>query len=74
MDIFSFTFTAQVIECNHSYDKRCHTTYVTNYEAQQEEDCEENFQKTCFIHYEQVALRTVVFDGWIKYFLSGCIQ
>ena len=57
-----------VVQCDHSYDKRCHTTYVTNYEAQQEEDCEENFQKTCFIHYEQVALRTVVFDGWIKYF------
>ena len=56
MEIFvAFIFSAQVIECNHSYDKRCHTTYVTNYEAQQEEECEENFQKTCFIHYEQVA-------------------
>ena len=55
MEIFvAFIFSAQVIECNHSYDKRCHTTYVTNYEAQQEEECEENFQKTCFIHYEQV--------------------
>ena len=49
-----------VVQCDHSYDKRCHTTYVTNYEAQQDEDCEENFQKTCFIHYEQVALRNAL--------------
>merc|ERR1712128_220040 len=33
-------------------DKRCHTTYVTNYESQQEEECEENFRKSCFIEYE----------------------
>ena len=24
-----------VVQCDHSYDKRCHTTYVTNYESQQ---------------------------------------
>merc|ERR1719260_639666 len=23
-----------VVQCDHSYDKRCHTTYVTNYESQ----------------------------------------
>merc|ERR1719508_5262 len=44
-----------VVQCDHSYDKRCHTTYVTNYESQQEEDCEENFRKNCFIEYEQIA-------------------
>merc|ERR1712212_996431 len=38
-----------VVQCDHSYDRRCHTTYVTNYESQQEEDCEENFRKNCFI-------------------------
>ena len=27
-----------VVQCDHSYDKRCHTTYVTNYESQQEEE------------------------------------
>merc|ERR1712025_1275046 len=35
-----------VVQCDHSYDKRCHTTYVTNYESQQEEECEENFRKS----------------------------
>merc|ERR1712055_784170 len=34
-----------VVQCDHSYDRRCHTTYTTNYESQQEEECEENFRK-----------------------------
>merc|ERR1712083_511771 len=41
-----------VVQCDHSYDRRCHTTYVTQYESQQEEECEENFRKNCFIEYE----------------------
>merc|ERR1712025_793798 len=49
-----------VVQCDHSYDKRCHTTYTTNYESQQEEDCEENFRKTCFIAYEQIAFNETV--------------
>ena len=49
-----------VIQCDHSYDKRCHTTYVTNYESQQEEDCEENYRKNCFIEYEQIAFNETV--------------
>ena len=49
-----------VVQCDHSYDKRCHTTYVTNYESQQEEDCEENFRKSCFIEYEQIAFNETV--------------
>jgi len=44
-----------VVQCDHSYDKRCHTTYVTNYVSQQEEECEENFRKNCFIEYEKIA-------------------
>merc|ERR1712025_243720 len=46
--------------CDHSYDKRCHTTYVTNYESQQEEDCEENYRKSCFIEYETIAFNETV--------------
>jgi len=48
------------IQCDHSYDKRCHTTYVTNYESQQEEECEENYRKNCFIDYEQIAFNETV--------------
>merc|ERR1712025_74552 len=49
-----------VIQCDHSYDKRCHTTYTTNFESQQEEECEENFRKTCLIEYEQIAFNETV--------------
>merc|ERR1711962_1677979 len=40
-----------VIECKHSYSQKCHTTYTTDFEPQQEEECEENFIKNCFIDY-----------------------
>lgn len=43
------------ITCKHSYDKKCHTTYTTDYEPQQEEECDETFTKSCFIEYKQVA-------------------
>merc|ERR1712198_516615 len=49
-----------VVQCDHSYDKRCHTTYTTNYESQQEEECEENFRKNCFIEYEKIAFDETV--------------
>lgn len=44
-----------VIECKHSYTEKCHTTYTTDFEPQQEEECEENFIKNCFIEYKKVA-------------------
>jgi len=43
------------IECKHSYDQKCHTTYTTDFEPQQEEVCEENFIKECFIEYKKQA-------------------
>lgn len=43
------------IECHHSYDERCHTTYTTDYEPQQVENCDENFVKECHIEYEDKA-------------------
>jgi len=49
-----------VMQCDHSYDRRCHTTYTTSYESQQEEECEENFRKTCFIEYEKTARNETV--------------
>merc|ERR1712002_705095 len=50
----------ETVQCDHSYDRRCHTSYVTNYESQQEEECEENFRKNCFINYEQIAFNETV--------------
>merc|ERR1711936_544976 len=50
----------EVLTCDHSYDNRCHTSYVTRYEPVQEEDCEEKFKKTCYIEYEQKAYSETV--------------
>ena len=30
---------------DHSYDKRCHSSYVTSFVSVQEEECDENFKK-----------------------------
>ena len=50
----------EVITCDHSYDRRCHTSYVTTFQAQQEEECEDNFQKTCEITYSPQATNVTV--------------
>jgi len=49
-----------VVTCKHSYSEKCHTTYTTDFEPQQEEKCEENFQKSCFIEYRKVASEETV--------------
>jgi len=54
------TVYEEVLECDHSYDKRCHTSYTTTFEAQQEEECTENYRKNCFIAYEKIAFNTTV--------------
>ena len=60
VEMVEHTETDEVVQCDHSYDKRCHTTYVTNYESQQEEECDENYRKNCFIEYEQKAITETV--------------
>lgn len=60
----------EVEQCDHSYDRKCHTTYVTEYESQQEEECEDNYKKSCDITYSpqannvtvQVCMRPLVKD------------
>merc|ERR1712029_342779 len=49
-----------VIECKHSYSEKCHSTYTTDFEPQQEEECEENFVKNCFIEFRKVASQETV--------------
>ena len=44
---------------------RCHQTFVTQYESQQEEECEENFRKNCFIEYEKIAFNETVTSNQI---------
>jgi len=49
-----------VVKCDHSYDRRCHTTYVTNFVSQQEEECDDNYRKNCFIEYEKFAFNETI--------------
>ena len=44
-----------VVTCKHSYSEKCHTTYTTDFQPQQEEECNENFRKNCFIEYKTIA-------------------
>ena len=52
--------TEEQVECHHSYDQKCHTTYTTDFEPQSEEKCEETFKKNCFIEYSKTAVNETV--------------
>jgi len=49
-----------VVSCEHSYDRRCAKTLKTNYKPFQEEICQENYVKSCFIEYQQTAQNVTV--------------
>ena len=34
----------EVMRCDHSYDKRCHTTYFTDYVPHYQQECQEKFR------------------------------
>merc|ERR1712200_15936 len=41
-----------VVQCDHSCDRRCHTTYTTNYESQLVKDCDVQGPEICRTEYE----------------------
>ena len=47
-------FSNSAICPTYSYSQKCHTTYTTDFVPEQEEKCEENFKKNCFIEYREV--------------------
>ena len=49
-----YTDYTEVMTCNHKTQERCHTSYVTRFEPHQEQRCDEKFEKSCTIHYEDV--------------------
>ena len=49
-----------VLECTHRNIEKCHYTYVTQFSPSQEEECEENFEKSCQITFRQEAVRNTV--------------
>jgi len=61
----------EILTCDHSYDKRCHTSYITKYEPHQEQECDEKFRKVCTIEYEQKAVHEMV-EVCITPFVKDC--
>jgi len=44
-----------ILECTHKNVEKCHYTYITQFNPTQEEECEENFEKSCQITFRQEA-------------------
>ena len=49
-----------ILECTHKNVEKCHYTYVTVFNPQQEEQCEENFEKSCQITFRAEATTETV--------------
>merc|ERR1711971_679732 len=60
MSIIEETQFDNLETCNHSYQKKCHTTYVTQYQPYQEEECKESFKKSCHLSMEKATVKEQV--------------
>ena len=49
-----------ILECTHKNVEKCHYTYITLFNPAQQEECEENFEKSCQITFRQEASRETV--------------
>ncbi|TRY75841.1 hypothetical protein TCAL_12657 [Tigriopus californicus] len=49
-----------ILECDHKEHRSCHFTYVTQFQATQEEVCDENFEKVCQIVFKKAAFNETV--------------
>ena len=55
-------------ECVHKSTEQCHYTYVTQFEPIQEEECDENYQKSCQVsfsaHLRMEHIKMAIFLGF----------
>ena len=55
-----YTDFTEAMTCVHKTKERCHATFVTNFQPHPEQVCDEKFEKTCTIYYENVAINEEV--------------
>ena len=60
MMTIEYTDYTEAMTCVHKTKERCHDTFVTQFEPHQEQVCDEKFEKTCTIYYENVAVNEEV--------------
>ena len=60
LELVEETEYGESVECDHSYDRRCHTTYATKYVSQQREECDDDYKRECVIKFDKVALNETV--------------
>ena len=60
MMTIEYTDYTEAMTCVHKTKERCHETFVTQFQPHQEQVCDEKFEKTCSISYENVAVNEEV--------------
>ncbi|XP_059079016.1 uncharacterized protein LOC131877386 [Tigriopus californicus] len=50
----------RAIKCQHSYQEKCHMTYITDYRSTTEEKCQTTFKKNCHITFKPMPLNETV--------------
>lgn len=50
----------RAIKCHHSYQEKCHMTYITDYRSTTEQKCETTFKKNCHITFKPVVSKSTL--------------
>merc|ERR1711971_795809 len=56
MMMTEYTEYEETVTCVHKEEKRCHESYVTDFEPTRQRECDQKFEKRCSIYYEDVAV------------------